>query len=137
MSKKHVIHNGVKVSADWPAKVDAAQALTHYTIGGQKLARIRLGDDDPRWGEKPCLGCAVLKGQFHVPNCEYEKCPACGQIRAGGCSCDTEELREPDEEPTDDTLIKKRVSRLNVWCLVFVIICLLLLGRAVLMLFGI
>ena len=95
MSKKLVIHNGIKVTPDWPAKIEAAQALTHYTIDGQQFARIRFGDDDLRWGGKPCLDCAVLKGQLHVPDCEYEKCPACGEIRAGGCSCDPEELREP------------------------------------------
>jgi hypothetical protein len=98
MGKKRVIYNGVKMSAEWPAKIDAAQTLTHYTIVGQKLSRIRFGDDDTRWGKKPCLDCGVLKGQFHVPHCEYEKCPACGAIRAGGCYCDTEELRELDEE---------------------------------------
>jgi hypothetical protein len=99
MSKKLVIYNDVKVTEDWPVKIEAAQALTHYTIGGAKFGRIRFGDEDPRWGGKPCLDCAVLKGQFHVPDCEYEKCPACGAIRASGCSCDIEELREPDEEP--------------------------------------
>ena len=99
MSKKLVIHNGVKVSSDWPARIEAAQTLTHYTVGGRKFGRISFGDDDPRWGAKPCLNCAVLKGQFHVPGCEYEKCPACSKIRASGCECDTEELRELDEEP--------------------------------------
>jgi hypothetical protein len=61
MGEKLVIYNGVKVSADWPAKIEAAQVLTHDTIAGRKFARIRFGDDDPRWGQKPCLDCAVLK----------------------------------------------------------------------------
>ncbi len=114
MSKKWVIYNGVKMSADWPAKIEAAQLLTHYTIAGRKLPRIRFGDEDPRWGQKPCLDCGVLEGWFHVPDCEYEKCPACGQVRAGGCTCDIEELRDLEDEPTRT----HAPSRVNRWIIV-------------------
>jgi hypothetical protein len=139
MSKNLIVHNGVKVSADWPAKIEAAQALTHYTVGKQKYGRIRFGDEDARWGGKPCLNCAVLKGQFHVPDCEYEKCPACSESLAGGCSCDIEELREPDEEisPGEMKAAERRVRNFNKVCWVFIIGALLLLGRSILMLFGI
>src|SRR5262245_33114307 len=100
MGKKFVVHHGVKMTEDWPEKIQAAQSLTHYTIAGRKHPRIRFGDEGhPGWGEKPCLDCGVLKGQFHVPDCEYEKCPACGEGRAGSCRCDIEELREPGEVP--------------------------------------
>jgi|SRR6185503_689033 len=63
MSKKPIIHNGVKVLANWPAKIASAQTLTHYTIAGQKLPRTRVGDYDPRWGQKPCFDCGVLRIQ--------------------------------------------------------------------------
>ena len=141
MRKKFVIHNGVKMSADWPDKIAAAQTLTHYTIGGQRIARIHFGDDDPRWGQKPCLDCGVLKGQLHVPDCEYEKCPGCGEKRAGGCFCDTEELREPGEEPIappSQSVAGRRVHRFFTGlCWLIIIVILLAFLRSILMLFGI
>jgi hypothetical protein len=122
MSKQSVTYNGVKVTADWPAQVESAQALTHYTIGGKKFGRIPFGEENPIWGERPCHDCAVIKGQFHVPQCEYEKCPACGETRAGGCFCDTEELREPDEDP--NSLVGQGPStRARVAEFVFLFIC--------------
>ena len=126
MSKKLVIFNGVKVTADWPAKVEGAQDLTHYTIGGEKFGRIRFGDDDPRWGAQPCRDCAALKGQFHVPHCEYEKCPACGESHAGGCSCDTVELREPGEDsspaPGQSAMTRKLVVGLGFVLILLVVL---------------
>ena len=139
MGKEFIVHNGVKMTEDWPAKIQAAQLLTHYTIAGQKYPRISFGDEGhPGWGQKPCLDCGVLKGQFHVPDCEYEKCPACGEGRAGGCQCDTEELREPGEDPVLTSGTTQRGSRnFTRACWIFVIVCLLLLVRSILMLFGI
>ena len=91
------------MTADWPAKIEAAQLLTHYTIGGHKHPRVRFGEDDRRVGQNACPGCGVLKGQLHVPGCRYEKCPACGQRSNEGCICDTVELREPNEEQAAPT----------------------------------
>jgi hypothetical protein len=137
MSKIRV--NGVKVTADWPAKIEAAQTLTYYTIGKEKFGRIRFGDDYPGRGGKPCLDCAVLNGQFHVLDCEYEKCPACGQSMAGGCSCDIEELREPSDETSHDEVEarQRRVRNFNRVCWVFVVGALLALARSIALLFGI
>jgi len=139
MSKNRVVHHGVKVSADWPAKIEAAQSLIHYTVGEQKFSRIPFGDEEARWGDKPCLDCAVIKGQFHVPHCEYEKCPACGESRAGGCSCDIEELREPGEEMSlgEIKAQQQRLRNFNKVCWVFIIGVLLVLARSILLLFGI
>ncbi len=136
VGKEYVVYNGVRMVAGWPAKIVAAQSLTEYTISGKKLARIRFGDDDPRWGNRPCLDCGVRKGQLHVPHCEYEKCPACG---GGGCNCVTEELREPDEElsPAENEGMERRNRNLNRVTWVFVVIALLVLIRSILILFGI
>ena len=137
MSQEFVIYNGARMIKGWPEKIQAAQLLTHYTISGQKHPRIRFGDEGhPGWGQKPCLDCAVLKGQFHVPDCEYEKCPACRADRAGPCQCDIEELREPDEAPSlTSGTAKPRNKNLIGW--IFVIVCFLLLFRSILLLFGI
>ncbi len=91
MSKKKIIYNGVEMVEGWLARIEASQRQPYYTIGGRSYLRIRFGDDDPRWGERPCRDCGVLKGQFHVMNCEYEKCPACGNA-IGGHTCRIDEL---------------------------------------------
>ncbi len=93
MRKKMIIYNGVEMIEGWPAKIEASQRQAYYTIAGQTYPRVRFGDDDPRWGLRPCRDCGVLKGQFHVMNCEYEKCPACGRSIAGH-TCKIEELSE-------------------------------------------
>jgi hypothetical protein len=89
-----VIFNGKRVSADWPAMVEQAQAQGSYVINGVKYPRIRFGDEESvahmnAVGE-PCHDCAVLRGQYHVgPLCDNEECPCChGQVI--GCDCDYE-----------------------------------------------
>lgn len=84
----------------WKQRLVDAQELTHYTVKGNKHLRIRYGDEGVGWGDAPCNGCGAVRGQFHVPDCEYEKCPVCGEVSAAasGHTCDIEELRE-DEPP--------------------------------------
>ena len=96
---KLIEHRGVRVTPDWPAKISAAQVLTHYTRSGVRYPRIPFGSDNPAWGEKPCRDCGVFKGEFHVPDCEYEHCPCCGQGLIQTCECLLEELAEDDKEP--------------------------------------
>jgi hypothetical protein len=55
-------YNGVKMVADWPAKIKAAQQITNYTSTGRKYSRIRYGEDNSKWGERPCRDCGVIKG---------------------------------------------------------------------------
>ena len=90
MTTDRVIYNGASMIAAWPARIEAAQLVTHYEIGGEFMPRIRYGDESDDWGANshPCHDCGVLKGQFHVgPECDAERCPSCdGQ--AMSCDCD-------------------------------------------------
>jgi hypothetical protein len=92
MSEEYVIFNGVKVAAEWPAKIIEAQEKITYVINGEPRERIRYGDEAEDWGadDGPCHDCAVVKGQYHVPFlCDVERCPGCGE-QAIGCDCDYE-----------------------------------------------
>ena len=99
--KAPVVFRGVKVAAGWPEKLGEAQTLVSYTVSGRSFPRIRFGSEgEDGWGSKPCLDCGAIAGEFHVPACEYEKCPACNHFFAEGCVCEIEELRgDPREEP--------------------------------------
>lgn len=85
------------MTPDWPAKIRRAQAVPVYTRGGVTLPRIPFGQENPEWGEIPCRDCGVVRGELHVPACEYETCPFCGQSFGEGCPCDLIELREPSQ----------------------------------------
>jgi hypothetical protein len=93
MSEERILYNGVWVSHDWPARIDAAQAITHYVIGSNAISRIRYGEEPDDWGadRQPCHHCGVIKGQFHVgPVCDVERCPGCGG-QVISCECDYED----------------------------------------------
>jgi hypothetical protein len=78
-------------SPEWKRKIDAAQSLTVYLLKERRLPRVRYGDEADDWGadELPCHDCAVVKGQFHVPECDGEECPNCGgQLLSCDCGID-------------------------------------------------
>jgi hypothetical protein len=83
-------------SIEWQRRIEAAQGVVEFTVAGRKYPRIRYGDEGAGWGQVPCRDCGAHASQYHVPNCEYEKCPVCEIISAAasGHTCDIEELRE-------------------------------------------
>jgi hypothetical protein len=88
-------------------KLEESQAVTHYTANGERYARVRYGDENPRWGQAPCSCCGASKGQFHsVAECEYEACPACGAEQLGTCSHAFDEFGE--EAAVAETRVSSR-----------------------------
>jgi hypothetical protein len=80
---------GSRVLPGWPERVAAAQELTTYLINGKERPRVKYGDEEPDWGadKHKCHDCSVIKGEYHVPGCVIERCPACGR-QAISCGCE-------------------------------------------------
>jgi hypothetical protein len=78
---------GQQVASFWPAKLARAQQQTTYTV---EVPRIRYGDEPDDWGADrlPCHDCGAIKGEYHVPGCDVERCPFCGgQAMCCDCNC--------------------------------------------------
>ncbi|MEO8752786.1 MAG: hypothetical protein ABI624_08905 [Casimicrobiaceae bacterium] len=95
MPPKQITYRGVAVIEGWPEKIRAAQSITTCYPNGVKMERVRYGFEGSDWGanDHPCHDCAVIKGEFHVPDCDAERCPNCGG-QFGGCDCDWPEENE-------------------------------------------
>ena len=90
-----MLFRGQTVPRDWPERIRLAQLETGCAPNGVPQSRVRFGDEAEDWGAEngPCHDCAVVKGEYHVPGCDVERCPTCGgQIYA--CECDWPELDE-------------------------------------------
>jgi len=55
------------------AELEAAQLRPTYTIDGTSHRRARW----PETATAPCADCGARPGQYHVPGCFEERCPAC------------------------------------------------------------
>jgi hypothetical protein len=82
-----VVYDGREMVASWPPRIEAAQLIHDYVIGGVRYARIRYGDEQDDWGTKHCHDCGVRQGKYHVQLiCDAEEGPRChGQVI--GCDC--------------------------------------------------
>ena len=80
---ERVEFRGEEVASFWPSKLEKAQQKTTYIV---ELPRVRYGEEKHKWQGKRCHDCAAVPGEYHVPGCDVEECPACGG-QALGCSC--------------------------------------------------
>jgi len=90
---KRILYRAGRMVEGGPKKIEAAQKVLSYTLGnGRSVPRIRYGSERDDWGagKVPCHDCRALKGEFHVPSCDFEECPLCGD-RLLSCDCPFEE----------------------------------------------
>jgi len=80
-------YNGSSMVSYWPPQIEKAQDENYYQIS-TVLERIPWGKERQNRRRKlgPCPDCGVLPGQYHVPSCDQEWCPAC-HFQALGCDC--------------------------------------------------
>ena len=88
MDRQQLLDDGTATLADWPDRIAEAQQQATYRIEGADLPRIAYGKEKADRGadKQACHDCAVSKGQLHVPVCDVERCPRCGE-QAISCAC--------------------------------------------------
>lgn len=90
--QKRVVYRGVPMIEGWPEKIAAAQQMTTLSLEGRTVSRVRYGDEQDDWGadKQACHDCGVIKGEFHVLDCDAEECPVCG-AQLISCECTRDE----------------------------------------------
>jgi hypothetical protein len=65
------------MAGGWADQIVAAQKFKRISIGGKRRSRVRHGaaKDSELDFAHACGDCAVVKGQFLVPECDVEQCP--------------------------------------------------------------
>lgn len=97
--QNHIVYNGIKMVDWWPAKIEEAQTMPEVLIEGETFTRIPYGSESDDYGadDHACGDCGVVKGQYHVMDCDVEECPRCnGQFIS--CDCGDDEESEAGEE---------------------------------------
>ena len=79
---------GASASRNARREIDDAQLSRAYRIAGEPLARVPFGLEIAGVArcDDRCADCAASPGEYHVPGCEHEQCPACGG-RVISCRC--------------------------------------------------
>lgn len=83
-------YQGVLMPECWPAEIDSAQLMSTVSISGRALQRVRFGAEGDTDSGPNCGDCGVLQNQFHVPGCDGEQCPCCGE-QLNSCDCEIDE----------------------------------------------
>jgi hypothetical protein len=88
-------YQGYKMTSYWPQRIEEAQERSWYFVETH-LPRIAWGNEshNRRKQMQHCNDCGVLPGQLHVPSCDQEYCPACGD-QALACDCNLEARESP------------------------------------------
>jgi TIR domain len=92
-----VEYNGAKVASFWPKMIEAAQhkptSLVIKPFDRVRYSKEKWWKHEKQRPPPTCHDCAVLPGQYHVPGCDMEECPACGGQQIG-CGCRFEAISE-------------------------------------------
>ena len=90
MTDERIDFRGRRVLPDWPDQIRQAQLMTTTDVNGVMIPRVKFGDEEDDWGADngPCHDCAAVKGEYHVPGCDVERCGKCGGQLWFGCECE-------------------------------------------------